>query len=68
MLLIIIIFIIFTGNKCKFSHDWQGGRKSVKIDIYSDPREAPGGHHTDASAAGLYIYFNLENSNLYVLF
>jgi hypothetical protein len=28
------------GSKCKFSHDWAGGRKSAKMDIYTDPREA----------------------------
>jgi hypothetical protein len=23
------------GSKCKFSHDWNGGKKSVKMDMYS---------------------------------
>ena len=27
------------GSKCKFSHDWSGGKKVAKIDVYTDPRE-----------------------------
>ncbi|KAJ1977646.1 Translation machinery-associated protein 46 [Dimargaris xerosporica] len=30
------------GDKCKFSHDQKSDRKSGKIDLYTDPRDAKG--------------------------
>ncbi len=39
------------GAKCKFSHDWAGGRKSTKMDLYTDPREAEAAAAAAAAAA-----------------
>jgi transcription elongation factor Elf1 len=30
----------FQGNRCKFSHDLNVGKKSTKIDLYTDKRDA----------------------------
>lgn len=40
------------GNRCKFSHDLNAGRKVEKKDLYTDTRDTPGGSGGEESKEG----------------